>query len=64
MKYPQNTFLATKDIEHITGKSQRTAQRIMAAIKKQYNKQKHQPITYEELCLYFGIPLVPQDNLT
>lgn len=44
-----------KDIERITGKSERQCRYIIASIKKLYGKLKHQPATLEEFCTYMGL---------
>ncbi|WP_342662420.1 hypothetical protein [Flavobacterium gelidilacus] len=44
-----------KDIQQITGKSERHARYIINAIKKENNKQKHQAVTIQEFCLYMGL---------
>ncbi|UOX32953.1 hypothetical protein LXD69_13005 [Flavobacterium sediminilitoris] len=46
-----------KDIQRITGKSERQCRNIIANIKKQLNKQKHQVITLEEFCEYMGLQI-------
>lgn len=38
-----------KDIQRITGKSERQCRNIIAKIKKEGNKQKHQAVTIDEL---------------
>ena len=47
-----------KDIQMITGKSERQSRNIIIAIKKKFNKEKHQPVTLEEFCEYMGLKLV------
>ena len=44
-----------KDVQWITGKSDRQARDIVFKIKKQYNKQKHQPISIDEFCIYMAL---------
>lgn len=44
----------TSDIEAITGKSKKTAQKIMRTIKDVYQKKKHQVVTIREFCNYTG----------
>ncbi|QNL48961.1 hypothetical protein H8S90_19730 [Olivibacter sp. SDN3] len=44
-----------KDIARITGKSYRQSLRIHHTIKKANNKQPHQVVTLEELCVYLGL---------
>ena len=45
----------TKDIQIITGKSDRYSRTVITNIKKINNKEKHQSITVEELCNYLGL---------
>jgi hypothetical protein len=44
-----------KDVMNITGRKERAAWKLMAAIRKKYNKQKGQFITISEFCDYTGI---------
>lgn len=46
-----------KDIERITGKSERQCRKIIANSKELHGKQKHQPVTLEEFCNYTGLKL-------
>lgn len=43
------------DIQIITGKSERQCRNIITEIKKLHNKQKHQVVSVEELCMYLGL---------
>jgi hypothetical protein len=45
------------DIQLITGKSLRTARKIMADIRLKYNKGKNQLISMGEFCHYTGLSL-------
>lgn len=45
----------TKDIQLITGRSERYAQNTIANIKTWLGKQKHQLVTFAEFCAYTGI---------
>jgi len=45
-----------KDIEHITGKSGRSARRVMAAIRRTLGKEKHQYLSVHEFCKYTNPP--------
>ena len=45
----------TKDIQIITGRSERYCRNLIAEIKKTNNKEKHQPVTIDEFCHYMGI---------
>jgi hypothetical protein len=44
-----------KDIQLITGKSERQARNIISQIKLKYNKEKHQAVTLGEFCHYMGL---------
>lgn len=46
-----------KDIQQITGKSERQSRNIIMKIRELHNKQKHQAITVDEFCSYMGINL-------
>ena len=46
----------SKDIEVITGRSGRYARKVMARIRKQFGKDKHQLISVGEFCAYTGLP--------
>lgn len=47
----------TKDIQKLTGKSERSARKIMASIRTKLNKQKHHMVSIGELCQYLNLPL-------
>lgn len=44
-----------KDVQRITGKSEKTSRRMLQAIKTNLGKQEHQFITTEEFASYTGI---------
>ena len=46
-----------KDIQRITGKSERYSRDLIHRIRKSLNKEDHQVVTIEELSTYLGIPL-------
>ena len=46
-----------KDIQRITGKSERQCRNIITTIKNQLNKEKHQVVTLQEFCEYMGIQM-------
>lgn len=46
----------TKDVMRITGKSDRTARKLMNAIRKKLGKEKHHMISLGEFCAYTGLP--------
>jgi ribosomal silencing factor RsfS len=47
----------TKDIQLITGKSERHSRTIISNIRDAYEKQKHQPITIYEFCQYMDMEI-------
>lgn len=51
---PNRITIYAKDIQNITGRSERTARKMFAAIRKKLNKQKGDFITVEEFCIYAG----------
>lgn len=46
-----------KDIQRITGKSERSGRRLLQKMKEEYRKEHHQFITLEEFAEYTGISL-------
>ncbi|MBT1710762.1 hypothetical protein KK062_21150 [Fulvivirgaceae bacterium PWU5] len=46
----------SKDIEKITGRSGRYARKVMATLRRDLGKQKHQFVSLGEFCSYTGIP--------
>jgi len=44
-----------KDVQRVTGKSERYARMLLKKIKEQLGKQKHQLVTIEEFCNYIGV---------
>jgi len=44
-----------KDVQVITGRSERYGQNIIAAIKKKLGKKKYQLVTFGELCEFLGV---------
>lgn len=51
----KRSVIYPKDIQRITGKSERTGRRIIERIRKQEGKKKHQLITISEFAEYSGI---------
>jgi hypothetical protein len=45
----------TKDIQRITGKSERYGRKVLNKIRKTLCKGKHQPVSMTELCDYLGL---------
>jgi tRNA A58 N-methylase Trm61 len=46
-----------KDIQLITGRGERYAERVIRTIKQRLGKQKHHLVTYEEFCKFAGLSL-------
>ena len=46
-----------KDIQRITGKSERYGRKLLSQIKAHYNKQPHQLISIIEFCEYTGLKI-------
>jgi hypothetical protein len=44
-----------KDVQRITGKSERYGRMLLIKIRETFNKQDHQFISIEEFCLYTGL---------
>jgi hypothetical protein len=44
-----------KDIQIITGRSDRYGRNLIKKIKDHFNKQQHQVVTIEEFCQYMGL---------
>jgi hypothetical protein len=44
-----------KDVQRITGKSERYGRTLLAQIKGYYQKQEHQFVSVEEFCQYTGL---------
>jgi len=44
-----------KDIQIITGRSDRYGRNLIKKIKEHFKKQQHQVVTVEELCQYMGL---------
>ncbi len=57
MKTQQQTRVCIypKDVQRITGKSERYGRTLLQKIKEHFQKEDHQFVTIEEFCLYTGI---------
>lgn len=44
-----------KDVQRITGKSERYGRMLLQKIREYFEKEEHQFVTVEEFCLYTGI---------
>ena len=53
----------TKDIQLVTGKSERYCRTIIANIKKNLKIEKHQCVTIEEFCDYQGLKIEDVRNV-
>lgn len=45
----------SKDVQRITGKSERSARDLMLRIRLACNKARHQPVSVTEFCHYTGL---------
>jgi len=52
-----------KDIQIITGKSERHSRNIINTIKTKLNKDKHQAVTIEEFSNYMGLKITDVEKL-
>lgn len=58
MKKPlKRICIYPKDVQKVTGKSERYSREILKKVKRHYNKPEHQFLTAEEFCSYVGIPI-------
>ena len=44
-----------KDVQIVTGKSERWGREVIRKIKTKFRKEDHQLVTIEEFCLYLGL---------
>ena len=44
-----------KDVQRITGKSERYGRTLLSQIKQHYQKQEHQFVSVDEFCQYTGL---------
>jgi hypothetical protein len=49
-------IIYSKDIERITGRSGRYARKIMANLRRDLGKERHQLVSLGEFCAYMGLP--------
>jgi hypothetical protein len=45
----------TKDIQRVTGKTERYSRKVLKKIKIKYGKQKYQLVSLSEFCEYMGL---------
>ena len=55
LKIMNRLCIYTKDVQWITGKSERQSRNIINAIKQKLNKDKNQLVTIEEFCNHTGL---------
>lgn len=54
-KIPTRIVIYAKDVMMITGRKERAAWKLLAAIRKKYKKKKGQFVTVDEFCEHTGI---------
>jgi hypothetical protein len=47
--------ITARDIQLFFGKKERMSYKIIAEMRRHYEKEKHQPITIDEFCNYFKV---------
>jgi hypothetical protein len=52
---PNRLVIYTKDVMNITGRKERTAQKLLAQIRAHYQKSKEDFITLSEFCTFTGL---------
>lgn len=52
---PNRMVVYPKDVMNITGRSERTARKLLFRIRKKYNKEKNAFISLEEFCEFTGL---------
>lgn len=55
MKTPIRAIIYPKDVQRITGKSERYGRKLLSLIRKKFQKEDHQFITVSEFASYTGI---------
>ena len=54
---PTRICIYPKDIQRITGRSERYSRNLIHKIKASLHKEEHQALTVHEFCTYMGIPI-------
>jgi hypothetical protein len=57
MKIPKRVCVYPKDVQRITGRSEKYARRLLHAIRQNLNKQSYQFVTIEEFAQHVGIDI-------
>jgi hypothetical protein len=52
-----------KDVQVVTGKSERWGRDVIKRIKKQFSKEEHQLVTVDEFCNYMGLDAISVKEL-
>ena len=52
-----------KDIQIVTGKSERYGRNIIKMIKESLSKEKHQLVTIDEFCVFMGLEISKVEGL-
>ena len=52
---PNRIVIYARDIMNITGRHERTAHKMLSAIRKKYNKPKGAFVTIDEFCQFTGL---------
>ncbi len=52
-----------KDIQIVTGKSERYGRNIIKMIKESLSKEKHQLVTIDEFCIFMGLEISKVEGL-
>lgn len=54
--------ICAQDIQNFFGKGKRMAYKMIAEMKKHFNKKPHQPITIQNFCEYYGVEREDVEN--
>jgi hypothetical protein len=57
MKIPKRVCVYPKDVQRITGRSEKYARRLLHTIRQNLNKQSYQFVTIEEFAKHVGIDI-------
>jgi hypothetical protein len=57
MSSTKRICIYAKDIMKITGKSERYCRKVLEKIKTEYAKEKHQAVSVNEFCRYYGLEI-------
>lgn len=52
---PLRVVIYAKDIQLITGKKERSARRLLEAVRRHYGKRRNALVTVREFCAYTGL---------